>query len=58
MPSRRRIPAAHRSVASRLRGRAIKGTLTDDELVRLLTKGANVDEQDNGGSTPLLSATS
>ena len=33
-------------------------SLTDAEMIKLLAKGANVDAQDNGGSTPLLSATS
>ena len=58
MPSRRRIPKAHASVHQRLRGRAINGSLTDVELSKLMAKGANVDAQDSGGSTPLLSATS
>ena len=58
MPSRRRISKAHASVHQRLRGRAINGSLTDVELSKLMAKGANVDAQDSGGSTPLLSATS
>ena len=58
MPSRRRISKAHASVPQRLRGRAINGSLTDVELSKLMAKGANVDAQDSGGSTPLLSATS
>ena len=33
-------------------------TLKDAKMMKLLAKGATVDAQDEGGSTPLLSVTS